>query len=43
MVDEKIWTSKTCTLPADTTGYDVTGCNVGGHAWDTALTESEVV
>ena len=28
-------------MPADTTGYDVSGCNVGGHAWDTALTEAE--
>ena len=40
-LNRKYGKTTTCTLPADTTGYNVDNCNVGAHAYDNALTEGE--
>ena len=40
-LNRKYGNTPTCTLPADTTGYVVSGCDVSGHAYDDALTEGE--
>ena len=40
-LNRKYGNTPICTLPADTTGYNVDNCNVGAHAYDDALTEGE--
>ena len=40
-LNRKYGNTPTCTLPSDTTGYNVDNCNVEAHAYDDALTEGE--